>query len=121
ECCPSSNVQTGAVRDLASHPIKLYHDLGLRVTVNTDNRLITDTSVSKELWLVHTQVGLTLDEIKRILINGFKAAFLPFHVKQAWMRRMSRELARFGEDGSIGALPEPEREEAAAPHGEAQA
>ncbi len=101
ESCPSSNVQTGAVRDLASHPIKLYHDLGLRVTVNTDNRLITDTTVSKELWLVHTQVGLTLAEIKRILINGFKSAFLPFHVKQAWMRRVSRDLSRFHDDGTI--------------------
>src|SRR3954470_20192586 len=58
ECCPSSNVQTGAVKDLASHPIKLYFDLGLRVTVNTDNRLITDTSVSKELFLVHSKMGV---------------------------------------------------------------
>ncbi len=57
ECCPSSNVQTGAIRDLASHPLKLYKDLGLRVTVNTDNRLITTTTVSRELWLCHTQMG----------------------------------------------------------------
>src|SRR5690606_33244650 len=115
------NVQTGAVRDLASHPIKLYYDLGLRVTVNTDNRLITDTSVSKELWLVHTQVGLTLEEIKRILINGFKAAFLPFHVKQAWMRRMSRDLARFKDDGTIALLAESELGEKGVAQGEAQA
>ena len=47
ECCPSSNVQTGAIRDLASHPLKLYKNLGLRVTVNTDNRLVTDTTVSQ--------------------------------------------------------------------------
>ena len=108
ECCPSSNVQTGAVRDLASHPIKLYHDLGLRVTVNTDNRLITDTTVSKELWLVHTQMGLSLDEIKRIILNGFKAAFLPFHIKQSFLRRVSKDLARFHADGSIDAPVEPE-------------
>lgn len=108
ECCPSSNVQTGAVRDLASHPLKLYHDLGLRVTVNTDNRLITDTSVSKELWLVHTQMGLDLSEIKRIVLNGFKAAFLPFHVKQAWLRRVSKELVRFHDDGSIDPIDDSE-------------
>jgi len=101
ECCPSSNVQTGAVRDLASHPIKLYHDLGLRVTVNTDNRLITDTTVSKELWLVHTQTGLDVSDIKKIVMNGFKAAFLPFHVKQAWMRRVYKDLKRFHDDGTI--------------------
>jgi adenosine deaminase len=94
ECCPSSNVQTGAVRDLASHPIKLYHDLGIRVTVNTDNRLITDTTVSKELWLCHTQLGMTVAEIKHMILNGFKAAFLPFHQKQAFLRRIGPELSQ---------------------------
>jgi len=93
ECCPSSNVQTGAVRDLRTHPLKLYHDLGLRVTVNTDNRLITDTTVSRELWLCHTQMGLDRDDIHRIIINGFKAAFLPFHQKQTMVRSVSRELS----------------------------
>lgn len=104
ECCPSSNVQTGAVRDLASHPLKLYYDLGLRVTVNTDNRLITDTTVSKELWLTHTQMGLTLEDMKRIITNGFKAAFLPFHIKQAMMRGVVKELEQFTEE-SAAALP----------------
>ena len=92
ECCPSSNVQTGAVRDLASHPLKLYYDLGLRVTVNTDNRLITDTTVSKELWLAHTQMRLGAEEIRRIVLNGFKAGFLPFHVRQQLLREVSKEL-----------------------------
>jgi adenosine deaminase len=98
ECCPSSNVQTGAVRDLASHPLKLYHDLGIRVTINTDNRLITDTTVSKELWLCHTQMGMTLGEIKHMVLNGFKATFLPFHSKQAFLRRIGKELAQFTEE-----------------------
>jgi adenosine deaminase len=94
ECCPSSNVQTGAVRDLASHPLKLYHDLGLRVTINTDNRLITDTTVSKELWLAHSQMGMGLPEMSHMILNGFKAAFLPFHQKQSWIRRINKELAQ---------------------------
>jgi adenosine deaminase len=98
ECCPSSNVQTGAIRDLSSHPIKLYKNLGLRVTVNTDNRLVTDTSVSKELWLCHTQLGLTLRDIKQIILSGFKSAFLPFHVKQQYLRKVSEELAAFPDD-----------------------
>jgi adenosine deaminase len=92
ECCPSSNVQTGAIRDLASHPLKLYKNLGLRVTVNTDNRLITDTTVSRELWLCHTQMGLTLGDIRQIVLSGFKSAFLPFHVKQQYLRKVSEEL-----------------------------
>ncbi|MGB5812518.1 MAG: adenosine deaminase [Polyangiales bacterium] len=93
ECCPSSNVQTGAVKGLRTHPLKLYHDLGLRVTINTDNRLITDTTVSKELWLCHTQMGLDHDDLRRMIINGFKAAFLPFHQKQTMLRAVAQELA----------------------------
>jgi adenosine deaminase len=92
ECCPSSNVQTGAVKDLATHPVKLFHDLGLRVTINTDNRLITDTTVSRELWLCHARMGFTVEDIQRVIINGFKAAFIPFHVKQTQVRRILREL-----------------------------
>jgi adenosine deaminase len=98
ECCPSSNVQTGAIRDLASHPLKLYYNLGLRVTVNTDNRLVTDTTVSKELWLCHTQMGLGLGDLKQIVLAGFKSAFLPFHVKQQYLRTVSEELRAFSEE-----------------------
>jgi len=101
EACPSSNVQTGAVRDLASHPLKLYYDLGLRVTVNTDNRLVTDTTVSHELWICHAKMGMSLRDIKTILISGFKSAFMPFHIKQSYLRRLSDELDRFQADGRI--------------------
>ena len=107
ECCPSSNVQTGAIRDLASHPIKLYKNLGLRVTVNTDNRLVTDTTVSKELWLCHTQLGFTMDDMKQVIMNGFKSAFLPFHVKQHMMRKVSEELKAFASDGPPSVIPPP--------------
>ena len=101
ECCPSSNVQTGAVRDLKSHPLKLYFDLGLRVTVNTDNRLITDTTVSKELYLVHTEMGISFHDIKAIILSGFKSTFRPFHEKQAAMRRVTAELARYNDEGNL--------------------
>jgi adenosine deaminase len=72
------------------------------VTVNTDNRLVTDTTVSKELWLCHDQMGFSLDDIKGMIMSGFKAAFLPFHVKQQYLRKVSEELATFNDDG----LPE---------------
>jgi len=101
ECCPSSNAQTGAVPDLASHPLKLYFDLGLRVTINTDNRLITNTSVSKELWLVHTQMGVPFRDIKSMVVAGFKSSFRPFHEKQAALRRVVSELDRYADDGSL--------------------
>ena len=102
ECCPSSNVQTGAIRDLSSHPLKLYYNLGLRVTVNTDNRLVTNTTASKELWLCHTQMGLSLHDLKQIILAGFKSAFLPFHVKQQYLRSVSEELAAFTDETSVG-------------------
>lgn len=105
ECCPSSNVQTGAIRDLRSHPIRLYADLGLRVTVNTDNRLVTDTTVSKELWLCHTEMGFNLKDLKQLVLAGFKSSFLPFHVKQEYLRQVSHELQRFHEDGTIDETP----------------
>jgi adenosine deaminase len=106
ECCPSSNVQTGAVKDFATHPLKLYFDLGVRVTVNTDNRLITDTSVSKELFLVHTKLGVPFVDIKSMILAGVKSSFQPFHEKQASVRRVAAELDRYSdEDGSLRPTP----------------
>ena len=101
ECCPSSNVQTGAVRDLSLHPLKLYFDLGLRVTVNTDNRLITDTTVSKELWLAHSCLGIPFPDIKAIILGGFKSSFRPFHERQAAVRKVIVEMDRYDDDGVL--------------------
>ena len=99
ECCPSSNVQTGAIRDLASHPLKLYKNLGLRVTVNTDNRLVTDTTVSRRSSGSATRRWASrFEDIKQIILSGFKSAFLPFHVKQQYLRKVSEELAAFTDD-----------------------
>jgi adenosine deaminase len=101
ECCPSSNVQTGAIVSLQTHPLRLYKNLGARVTVNTDNRLITDTTMSKELWLAHSQIGLTYSDIRQIILNGFKSAFLPFHEKQRYLVSVSKQLEAFSADGTI--------------------
>jgi adenosine deaminase len=99
ECCPSSNVQTGAVRALRSHPLKRYFDLGLRVTINTDNRLITDTTSSRELWLVHHEMGVPFSDIKAMVLAGFKSSFLPFHEKEAMMREVAAELSCYDDSG----------------------
>lgn len=93
EVCLSSNVQTGAVPSLDAHPLKFYFDYGLRVTLNTDNRLITDTSVTKELWLAHKELGLSLEDLTTILVSGFKSAFLPFREKQDMLRHVNQEIA----------------------------
>jgi adenosine deaminase len=94
EVCPSSNVQTGAVPSIDQHPIRFLYNFGVRVTVNTDNRLITDTTVSKELYLLHKHLGFTIEELRQIVIWGFKSAFLPFHVKQRTLRTIGAQLDR---------------------------
>ncbi len=107
ECCPSSNVQTGAVESLERHPMRLYFNLGARVTVNTDNRLITDTSVSRELWLVHAKMGFSVTHIKQLILNGFKSAFIPYHVRRRYLSSVARELDRFHDDGTIAPVERP--------------
>jgi adenosine deaminase len=95
ECCPSSNVQTKAVRNLADHPIRLFFDLGLRVTVNTDNRMVTRTSVSEEYLKLHQVLGFSLEEIKELIIMGFKSTFLPYAIKRAMLADVVNELKAF--------------------------
>ena len=92
ECCPSSNVQTGAVADMATHPFKFYLDFGIRVTINTDNRLITETTVTKELSVVSRQFGLNAADIRNILVAGFKSAFLTFHDRAQLVRKAQNEM-----------------------------
>jgi adenosine deaminase len=78
EMCPSSNVQTGAATSIETHPIGVLRTLGFRVTVNTDNRLMSDTSLSKEMHLLSTAFGYTLADLQWLTINAMKSAFLPF-------------------------------------------
>jgi adenosine deaminase len=92
EVCASSNVQTGAVPNLASHPIRFYFDYGMRVTVNTDNRLITDTTVTKELWLLHRECGFSLEDLVVMIVSGFKSAFLPYKEKADVLRLVNTEI-----------------------------
>jgi adenosine deaminase len=95
ECCPSSNVQTRAVKRMEDHPIRLFYDMGLRVTVNTDNRMVTKTTVSQEYEVLHNVLGFTLDEIKEVIIMGFKSAFLPYAIKRAMLAEVVNELKSF--------------------------
>jgi len=95
ECCPSSNVQTKAVKKMADHPIRLFFDLGLRVTVNTDNRMVTNTTVSREYLQLHEQLGFGIEEIKELIIMGFKSAFLPYALKRAMLAEVVDELKSF--------------------------
>ena len=94
EVCLTSNVQTRAVRTLKEHPFREYFRLGLRVTLNTDNRLMSATTVSKEFALASRTFRLNPYEMKRIIINGFKSSFLPYAQKARMLREVSLEIDR---------------------------
>jgi adenosine deaminase len=83
ELCPSSNVQTGAAASIAEHPIGLLHDLRFRVTVNTDNRLMSGTSMSREMSLLVSAFGYGWGELQWFTINAMKSAFIPFDERLA--------------------------------------
>ncbi len=91
EVCLKSNIQTRSAASMTEHPFKFYLDLGLRVTLNTDNRLITDTTVTDEYMLAVNEWDLTVAELKWVMTNGFKSSFLPFREKTQLMRRVSAE------------------------------
>jgi adenosine deaminase len=83
ELCPSSNVQTGAAESIAEHPIGLLRDLRFRVTVNTDNRLMSGTSMSREMALLVEAFGYGWGELQWFTINAMKSAFIPFDERLA--------------------------------------
>jgi adenosine deaminase len=78
ELCPTSNVGTGVVGSVAEHPIGLLRRLRFRVTVNTDNRLMSDISMTKELHNLHDAFGWGWDDFEWLTVNAMKSAFAPF-------------------------------------------
>ena len=78
ELCPSSNVQTGAAPSIREHPVGLLRDLRFRVTVNTDNRLMSGTTMSRELALLVEAFGYGWAELQWFTVNAMKSAFIPF-------------------------------------------
>lgn len=83
ELCPSSNVQTGAVASIAEHPFDVLARLRFRVTVNTDNRLMSDTSMSREMKALVDAFGYGWSDLERFTINALKSSFLPFDQRLA--------------------------------------
>lgn len=83
EMCPHSNVQTGAADSIAEHPIGLLTRLRFRVTVNTDNRLMSSTSMTQEMTALVDAFGYTLADLQWFTVNAMKSAFLPFDERLA--------------------------------------
>ncbi|MCT9010839.1 adenosine deaminase [Streptomyces rhizosphaerihabitans] len=83
ELCPSSNLQTGAADSYAAHPIGLLRRLHFRATVNTDNRLMSGTSMSREFEHLVEAFGYSLDDMQWFSVNAMKSAFIPFDERLA--------------------------------------
>jgi len=81
EICLTSNVLTGVVKEAGDHPMRYYHKSGLRVCLNTDNTLLADTDMVRELRLATDTFDLTLLQLEDIILGGFKSAFLPEKVR----------------------------------------
>src|SRR5271156_5772911 len=78
EICLLSNVHTGATPSLAEHPFKILYQEKFRVTLNTDNRLMSRTSMTQEFEAAAETFGLTLNDFEKITINAMKSAFVPY-------------------------------------------
>ncbi|WP_022835830.1 adenosine deaminase [Salisaeta longa] len=92
EICPTSNVQTHVVPSYEAHPINTYVKANVPVTVNTDNRLFSRTSVTDELLRVHQRCGITANALREIALNGFRYAFLPIDEKEALLDDVTADL-----------------------------
>jgi adenosine deaminase len=102
ELCPTSNVHTGGAPSIAEHPIDLLRRLRFRVTLNTDNRLMSGVTVSSEFQALDEAFGIGLGEMEWMTINALKSAFVPFDerlrlineiVKPGYARLRARESA----------------------------
>ena len=78
EICPTSNVQTHVVDAYEAHPLRRYVDAGAPVTINTDNRLFSRTTLTEELWRAHTRCGVPADRMPTLVLDAFRHAFLPY-------------------------------------------
>ena len=93
EICLTSNVQTRAVESYDTHPLRTYFDRGLNVSLSTDNRLMSGTSLTDEYEHAVRHLGFTLPELGEMALNGFSSAFLPWEERRALREAAATELA----------------------------
>lgn len=93
EACLTSNVQTRAAKDYASHPVRAYLERGMRVTLNTDNRLMSGTTLTDEYAHAATEIGFDFQQLCTLARNGFENAFLPESERRALLVRADADIA----------------------------
>ena len=101
EICLTSNWQTRSIRTLKYHPLKYYYDQGIRVTINTDNRLMSGTTLTKEFLLAHKLFGFKLHDFREMIIMAMKSAFIPYAERKQLIRKIAGELEQ-----DFGLMPE---------------
>ncbi|HPV15147.1 MAG TPA: adenosine deaminase [Candidatus Cloacimonadota bacterium] len=92
EICITSNYHTKSVPDLRNHPIDFYISYGLRVTINTDNRTISDTTLTDEFMLAIELFDLDYPVVKNLVLNGFKSAFIPYKQRARLINETLKEF-----------------------------
>jgi adenosine deaminase len=92
EVCLTSNVQTRVAATYAAHPLREYFDRGLNVTLNTDNRLMSGTTLTDEYVYAAEHMGFSMDELAGIALNGFECAFLPWEERLMLIEEASDQI-----------------------------
>ena len=87
EICLTSNVQTRAVASYEQHPLRAYYDRGMNVVLNTDNRLMSGTTLTDEYVHAARTLGFSFDELAEVSLNGFRSAFLPWAERERLIAR----------------------------------
>ena len=100
ECCLTSNVQTRAASSYEAHPFRRYFDQGLNVVLNTDNRLMSGTTLVDEYAHAAEQLDFTFDELCRVALNGFESAFLPYAERRVLIDRVRADIAALRDEAT---------------------
>lgn len=98
EICLTSNVHTGAAASYKAHPLRAYFDRGMNVALNTDNRLMSDTTLTDEYLYAAKHLDFTFDELCTLSLNGFESAFLPWEQRMQLLEEVSQELDALSEE-----------------------
>ena len=94
EVCLTSNVQTHATESFNAHPVRRYFDRGMNVVLNTDNRLMSGTTLTDEYLIAARHHSFTFDELATIALNGFASAFIPWEQRQVLLERARSDIER---------------------------
>ncbi len=100
EICLTSNVHTGAAASYEEHPLRKYFDRGMNVSLNTDNRLMSGTTLTDEYLYAAKYLDFTFDELCTLSLNGFESAFLPWEQRMLLLQDVSAELEALSEEDS---------------------